>query len=84
MESLIKITTDPKHRIVIPSNVWKFLDLKYGDYIEVGIIKVKKLPSVVVKESCFKNFDTESEKCKRCTSAVECYEASELTKVEQL
>lgn len=31
---------------------------------------------------CFKNFNTESEKCKMCNSAVECYEASELTKVD--
>ena len=37
--ALIKITTDPKHRIVIPSNVWKYLELKPGDYITVDIKK---------------------------------------------
>ena len=44
MESLIKITTDPKHRIVIPSNVWKYLGLKPGEYITVDIEKTEKRP----------------------------------------
>lgn len=30
-----------------------------------------------IADDCFKHFDTESKKCKRCTSAVECYEASQ-------
>jgi len=39
MKSLIKITIDPKHRIVIPLNVWTYLGLKPGDYITVDITK---------------------------------------------
>lgn len=47
-----------------------------------GVLKVRyiqggRLPLWSVKEACFKNFNTESEKCKCCQSAVECFEASQ-------
>jgi hypothetical protein len=50
--------------------------LKSKGVLKVRYIQGGRLPLWGVQESCFKNFNTESEKCKRCPSAVECYEAS--------
>lgn len=57
--------------------------LQLGKLKSKGVLKCRyiqggRLPLWSVKEACFKQFDTESKKCKMCNSAVECYEASEL------
>ena len=39
MKTTIEIPNDGKHRIVIPKGLWKAMELKEGDFIEVDIKK---------------------------------------------
>ncbi len=39
--SVIKIPKDSKHKITIPEEIWHIENLKFGDYIEITIKKVK-------------------------------------------